>query len=369
MPVLMKLLADEDWQRIPGRRLGASSHGTGRGGGRRSDRGRLDELDESRRRYPTLDRRVLPANGAEPGPGACTDSRRPRPGRAPQCRADNPREKRSPAGDSPQSENRQPAIPEPLNQSLNNLKQIGLAMHNFHDVHKHFPPAVIYGPDGKPWHSWRVLILPFVGQVTLYHKYRFDEPWDGPHNKALLDSVPPVYRDPVHPGSKDAFTHYAAITGPGTAFPLEPRKPVNFVPNPAGLSAATTSIGDIRDGTSNTVLVGSISPDRKIPWTKPEDVPWSDAFPGSASRGSFATPHKFEGRPAAVFLRADGSASMERADLDLAALRRAVSGCGRPEAPGIQGPGGCRNACHARPVARPFGRPPARVSDRRTEAA
>ena len=43
-------------------------------------------------------------------------------------------------------------------------------MHNFHDVHKHFPPAVIYGPDGKPWHSWRVLILPFVGQLTLYRQ-------------------------------------------------------------------------------------------------------------------------------------------------------------------------------------------------------
>ena len=257
-------------------------------------------------------------------------------------------EKRSPAGDSPQAENRQPAIPEPLNQSLNNLKQIGLAMHNFHDIHKHFPPAVIYGPDGKPWHSWRVLILPFVGQVTLYHKYRFDEPWDGPHNKALLESVPPVYRDPVHPGSEDAFAHYAAITGPGTAFPLEPRKPVDFVPNPVGLSAATTSIRDIRDGTANTILVGSIGPDRKIPWTKPEDVPWSDAFPGLGKPGSFASPHKFEGRPAAVFLRADGSASMERADLDLAALRKRFQVADAPRAPGIQGPGGCRNACHAR---------------------
>ena len=48
-----------------------------------------------------------------------------------------------------------------LIRSINNLKQIGLAMHNFHDVHRHLPPAVIVGPDGKPWHSWRVLLLPF----------------------------------------------------------------------------------------------------------------------------------------------------------------------------------------------------------------
>ncbi len=218
-----------------------------------------------------------------------------------------------------------PHVPPPVSprqQSLNNFKQIGLAMHNFHDTYRQFPPAVVYGPDGKPWHSWRVLILPFVEQQALYERYRFDEPWDGPNNKALLESVPPVYRDPVYPASKDAFTHYAAITGPGTAFPLESRNPVNFLPKPAGLSAATTRMADIRDGTSNTILVGPVSPERKIPWTKPEDVTWNDNFPGLGQPGSFATPHKLDNRLAALFLRADGSVSMERADLDLAALRK-----------------------------------------------
>jgi hypothetical protein len=81
-------------------------------------------------------------------------------------------------------------------------------------------------------------------------------------------------------------------------------------------------MSDIRDGTSNTLLVGPVSPEQKIPWTKPEDVTWHENFPKLGQPGSFATPHKLDDRPAAVFLRADGSVSTERADLELAALRK-----------------------------------------------
>jgi hypothetical protein len=142
-----------------------------------------------------------------------------------------------------------------------------------------------------------------------------------------------VYRDPFYPASKDAFTHYAAVTGPGTAFPLEPRIPVSFAPKPAGLSAATTRLADIRDGTSNTILVGPVSSEHKIPWTKPEDVTWHENFPRLGQRGSFATPHALGNRPAALFLRADGSVSLEPADLDLAALRKLfqIADAPRPE--------------------------------------
>ena len=61
---------------------------------------------------------------------------------------------------------------------MNNLKQIGLAFHNYADAYRSFPPAVIYGPDGKPWHSWRVLLLPFLEQQPLYEQYDFSQPWD-----------------------------------------------------------------------------------------------------------------------------------------------------------------------------------------------
>jgi hypothetical protein len=58
------------------------------------------------------------------------------------------------------------------------LRQIGLALQNYHDQHGSFPPAYTLGPDNKPWHSWRVLILPQLGEQKLYQEYRFDEPWD-----------------------------------------------------------------------------------------------------------------------------------------------------------------------------------------------
>lgn len=79
-------------------------------------------------------------------------------------------------------------------QCRNNLKQIGLAMHNYRDVHGTFPPAYIADADGRPLHSWRVLILPYVDENDLYERYRFDEPWDGPHNRQLQDSLPHVYQ-------------------------------------------------------------------------------------------------------------------------------------------------------------------------------
>jgi hypothetical protein len=71
-----------------------------------------------------------------------------------------------------------------------NLKQIALALHNYHDTFGAFPPAYVADESGKPMHSWRVLILPFLESSPLYDKYRFDEPWDGPNNRQLLKHMP-----------------------------------------------------------------------------------------------------------------------------------------------------------------------------------
>jgi hypothetical protein len=57
-----------------------------------------------------------------------------------------------------------------------NLKGLGLAMHNYFDRYRSFPPAYLLGPDGRPWHSWRVLILPFLGEQALYDRYDFSQP-------------------------------------------------------------------------------------------------------------------------------------------------------------------------------------------------
>ena len=61
-----------------------------------------------------------------------------------------------------------------------NLKQIGLALHNYHDVYKKFPWAITYAKDGTPMHSWRVRVLPYAESSAMYAAYDFDEPWNGP---------------------------------------------------------------------------------------------------------------------------------------------------------------------------------------------
>ena len=96
-------------------------------------------------------------------------------------------------------------------QCVNNLKQIGLAMHNYASANGGFPPAAIVDPRGKPLLSWRVAILPYLDANPLYAKFKLDEPWDSPHNKELLKYMPAVYGcpsrnlagEPAHPSRLD----------------------------------------------------------------------------------------------------------------------------------------------------------------------
>ncbi len=191
--------------------------------------------------------------------------------------------------------------------SINNLKQMGLAMHNIHTAFNAFPPAVIYGPDGKPWHSWRVLILPYIEHRDLYNAYDFSQPWDSPKNKALLDKMPDVYRDPIHGDTKEPYTHYAALVGPKAVFRPEGAKQTDPLKPPF---AGGVGIQNITDGTSNTVVISSVEPERKIPWTKPEDIDVGPAFKGVGQPGGIAAPYTFHGPgggKAAPFLFCDGS--------------------------------------------------------------
>ena len=205
-------------------------------------------------------------------------------------------------------------------QSLENLKQIGLALHNYHDTYQVFPPAIVLGPDGQPWHSWRVLLLPFLGQQPLYEAYRFDEPWNGPHNSKLLAQMPKVYSDPVHGENKEYFTHYAAAVGEGNHQAPRVGKGMAFSPEGAQYDGKNIAslvrdqkshrrIGDFIDGTSNTIVVGSVSPDRRIPWLKPEDIIISlkDDVPKIGSKEGFSAPYRRENGTGGLFVFGDGS--------------------------------------------------------------
>jgi Protein of unknown function (DUF1559) len=145
-------------------------------------------------------------------------------------------------------------------QSRNNLKQQLLAMHNYHDVNGHFPPAAVLGPDGKTLHSWRVALLPFLDKQALYEQYKQNEAWDSPHNKALLSQMPDVFRYPSEDSSTTDSAYYVCV-GPGAAF--EGKKGMR--------------IRDFTDGTSNTILI--VEAKRGIPWTKPDDIPFDPQKP------------------------------------------------------------------------------------------
>lgn len=139
----------------------------------------------------------------------------------------------------------------------NNLKQIGLALHNYHETYGCFPPVYIADGEGKPMHSWRVLLLPYLDQLPLYEQYRFDEPWDGPNNRNLWDRIPAVYRCPSHAEvSEDKQqTPYVTVRDPQSLFPgSEPKK-----------------LKDAKDGTSYTAAVVEVS-HQTVHWMSPEDV-------------------------------------------------------------------------------------------------
>jgi len=140
-------------------------------------------------------------------------------------------------------------------QCNNNLKQIGLALHNYHDVHGTFPPAAICDKKGKKLLSWRVAILPYIEQDNLYKQFKLDEPWDSEHNAPLSGVAIKTYIDPRSPDLTGKFnhTHYKVFTGNGAIFD----------------TLASKKLTQITDGTSNTVMV--VAAGESVPWAKPDD--------------------------------------------------------------------------------------------------
>ena len=157
-------------------------------------------------------------------------------------------------------------------------KQIALAMHNYHDHYHSFPPAYTVDESGKPLHSWRVLLLPYLEQQQLYDEIRLDEPWDSEHNRQFHSRKLNLFQCPsdrtlganvylVKRFSKilrdDLNCNYSVVVGEQTIFP----------------GSKTTKISDIKDGTSNTILVV----ERMFPicWMDPtHEITFDDACRG-----------------------------------------------------------------------------------------
>jgi hypothetical protein len=150
------------------------------------------------------------------------------------------------------------------NSNSNSFKQILLAIHNYYDVYKSFPPRMeVRDENGKSGLSWRVHLLPFLEQNQLYEQFHLDEPWDSPHNKRLIKSMPPVFDNKLL-GVKPGHTTFLAPVGEGTVFGGD--KPAKF--------------RNITDGTSNTVILVEVKRASAVPWTAPKDYEFDPADPG-----------------------------------------------------------------------------------------
>ena len=195
-------------------------------------------------------------------------------------------------------------------QAANNLKQIGLAMHNYHAANKRLPPPAITSGDGTPLLSWRVALLPYLGKQELYDQFHLDEPWDSDHNIQMARQVVDVYVDP------------SARLKPGeTLFRLNSSESGGFRPN------GKTAFRDILDGLSNTIMVVEANQIYAVPWTKPntleidQDDPIDDM--GSVHRGGFHS------------LFFDGSVKFVTHDIDTDLFKALLTRAGRETVEGF----------------------------------
>ncbi|MDA1249874.1 MAG: DUF1559 domain-containing protein [Planctomycetota bacterium] len=135
----------------------------------------------------------------------------------------------------------------------NNLKQIGLALHNYHSDYGSFPPAFTVDANGQPLHSWRTLILPYLDQQALYKFIDLSKPWNDPANATALREILTAYAC-QSTTMKDEYTTYQALVGPECAFSVAPKQFRNF-----------------KDGTSNTVMVVETPSEMAVHWMDPRD--------------------------------------------------------------------------------------------------
>jgi prepilin-type N-terminal cleavage/methylation domain-containing protein len=149
----------------------------------------------------------------------------------------------------------------------NNLKQLGLALHNYHDAYGALPPSCWKqnikdtGPTaGYSAFHWSYCILPYIEQDNLYKQFKLDEPWDSDHNKKLIDKMPKIYALPYSEG-KPGETHYRVFVGNGAVFD----------------TIQGIKIAQITDGTSNTIL--AVEGAESTPWTKPDELEFDPQKP------------------------------------------------------------------------------------------
>lgn len=189
-------------------------------------------------------------------------------------------------------------------QCKNNLKHIGLALHNYSDAYDSFPPAYTVDAEGNPLHSWRTLILPFIDQKPLYDTIDLSKPWNDPANAEAYKTVLRAYSCPSV-GPEDlptSHTTYQSLVTSNSFFRWSgPRQ-----------------FSDVKDGASNTLMVIEVAPKHAVHWMDPRDADIRSVF------GSGPEPNlDHEGGTHALLV--DGSVRFISAEITPTQLRGMVS--------------------------------------------
>jgi hypothetical protein len=144
--------------------------------------------------------------------------------------------------------------------NADNLKRLAIALHQYASASASnaFPTNAIYSRDGKPLLSWRVALLPYLGEQKLFKEFKLDEPWDSDHNKKLIEKMPEVFRSPRVKLKQPGMTTYLAPIGEHLIF--------------SGTDRKVRMTQDVPDGTSNTICLVDAADVQAVVWTKPDDL-------------------------------------------------------------------------------------------------
>jgi Protein of unknown function (DUF1559) len=183
--------------------------------------------------------------------------------------------------------------------SEQHLKKLADALDKYHKEKGSYPPAAIYDRDGRPLLSWRVALLPYLGEDALYKEFKLDEPWDSLHNKKLLKRLPAALKAP------NIYERYKScdlvFTGTGTFFP--------------GKKGAKNT-----DAPATAALLVLADADKAVYWSKPVDLPYADdqPLPELFGKNSFNNVR---------VIQADGKVrSFRKTEMDEKALRALIKG-------------------------------------------
>jgi hypothetical protein len=148
---------------------------------------------------------------------------------------------------------------------VNDFKELMLAFHNYHVTYNQFPPSknpAYFDENGHPHLSWRVHLLPFVGEFALWERFNLEEPWDSETNAPLLDEMPAIFKT-TSEATKTTIMGF--VSKPDAPM----RVGMTMMPNSGG-----ARIRDFVDGDSHSGLIFEFSAEMAVPWTKPVDVPY-----------------------------------------------------------------------------------------------